>query len=74
MDKRCDKCEYAEQEHETIYSCHRFPPTPKQNDDGGDYDDFPYVVENQWCGEFSPKDAGPAQTDIDNIIKQMNGE
>lgn len=57
----CETCRWYEPEEYDSGICRRFPPIarPKKRGEAIAFADWPYVVENDFCGEHSPKD--PAQ-------------
>lgn len=56
---RCENCKFADftslGNDRTAGACHRFPPVAS-----GDYHEFPFIRDIDWCGEHQP---APARQD-----------
>ena len=53
MDRKCKTCRYSEvsPDVEDAIFCKRYAPRP-----GIDFEEWPIVWENDWCGEFEPEE------------------
>jgi hypothetical protein len=62
MKRACKDCEFSGESYTNLWrKCRRRPPTFGPDYNEGDEGDWiwPLVEENDWCGEFQSRDAGP---------------
>ncbi len=56
-EERCEKCRYYKPDEGTRYgTCHKGPPVVIADNYGGATSQWPNVMRDEWCGEFSSAD------------------